>query len=137
MLRSFLFFSGVNLKQNESTLSAEEQNDGVLNAYEASLMNLTNTELVVLSSCQSGLGKIHNGEGVYGMQRGFKLAGTRYIIMSLWNVNDIITSYFMIEFYSEMRRGLSIRNAFNKAQKKIKAKYNNPYFWAPFVLFGI
>ncbi len=97
-------------------------------------MNLQNTELVVLSACETGLGDINGGEGVFGLQRAFKLAGIKTIIMSLWKVNDKAT-YEMIQlFYSKWLGGMDKREAFRLAQQELKKKYEKPYYWAGFVM---
>ncbi len=97
--------SGLLLAGSEEAWSGgkapEGQEDGVLTAYEISQMNLSNTELVVLSACETGLGDIENNEGVYGLQRAFKIAGTKYLIMTLWKVSDMSSRIFMTEFYRQ------------------------------------
>ena len=101
-----------------------EREDGVLTAYEISRMNLSATEFVVLSACETGLGDIEGDEGVYGLQRAFKIAGAKYILMSLWKVNDQTTREFMTEFYGQwLKKGLGIPEAFRNAQHKLKLKY--------------
>ncbi len=115
-----------------------EREDGVLTAYEISRMNLSATELVVLSACETGLGDIESDEGVYGLQRAFKIAGAKYVLMSLWKVNDQTTREFMTEFYSQwLKKGLGIPEAFRNAQHKMKVKYpEEGYHWAGWVLVG-
>ncbi|MFN8331277.1 MAG: CHAT domain-containing protein [Saprospiraceae bacterium] len=117
MLRSGLIMSGGNAGwKGEKTLEGRE--DGVLTAYEISQMNLSNTELVVLSACETGLGEIQGNEGVYGLQRAFKIAGVMYIIMSLWQVPDKQTSMLMTTFYKKwLEEKMSIPDAFHAAQK--------------------
>jgi len=108
-------------------------------------MNLSNTELVVLSACETGLGDIEGNEGVYGLQRAFKIAGVKYLVMSLWQVPDKQTQELMTIFYSkwlpsaaEAMAGksekMSLPEAFHSAQQEMREKYENPYFWAGFVL---
>ena len=109
--------------------------DGVLTAQEISLLNLSGTELVVLSACETGLGDIDGNEGVYGLQRAFKIAGAKYIVMSLWKVNDQTTAEFMAAFYAQwLKKGLVIPDAFRSAQQQMKVKYPEAYHWAGFVL---
>jgi len=134
MLRSGLIMSGGNAGwKGEKTLEGRE--DGVLTAYEISQMNLSNTELVVLSACETGLGEIQGNEGVYGLQRAFKIAGVMYIIMSLWQVPDKQTSMLMTTFYKKwLEEKMSIPDAFHAAQKELRDIGLDPYQWAGFVL---
>ena len=98
-------------------------------------MNLTNTELVVLSACETGLGDIKGNEGVFGLQRAFKMAGVKYLVMSLWQVPDFQTQDLMTTFYKKwLEEKMEIPAAFNAAQQEMREKYQNPYFWAGFVL---
>jgi len=109
--------------------------DGIVTAYEISQMNLSNTELVVLSACETGLGDIQGNEGVYGLQRAFKIAGAKYLIMSLWQVPDFQTQELMTTFYSRwIEDKLPIPDAFSSAQKTMREKYKDPFLWAGFVL---
>ena len=119
--------------QGKPTLEGRE--DGVLTAYEISQMNLSNTELVVLSACETGLGDIQGNEGVYGLQRAFKIGGAKYLIMSLWQVPDKQTSLLMTTFYKKwLEEKMSIPDAFHAAQKQLRDSGLEPYYWAGFVL---
>lgn len=109
--------------------------DGILTAFEVSSMYLPNTELVVLSACETGLGEVKGSEGVFGLQRAFKMAGSDYILMSLWQIPDYQTSELMVHFYTEWFSGKSVREALRLAQDFMKIKYPlQPYMWAAFVL---
>lgn len=134
MMRSGIALAGVSnyfrAKEKPNT------DDGILTAYEVSNMDLGKTELVVLSACETGLGDITAGEGVFGLQRALRVAGAKTIITSLWTVNDEVTQMLMTEFYSIWFSGISCRDAFNQAQKKIKEKYPEPYFWGAFLMIG-
>lgn len=113
--------------------------DGILTAYEVSQMNLSNTQLVVLSACETGLGDIKGNEGVYGLQRAFRIAGAKNVLMSLWKVPDEATEKLMTRFYANwLEQKMPLRPAFEAAQKWLRGQkgYENPYFWAGFVLIG-
>jgi CHAT domain-containing protein len=134
MLRSGLIMAGGNAAwQGKQTLEGRE--DGILTAYEISQMNLSNTELVVLSACETGLGEIQGNEGVYGLQRAFKIAGAKYLIMSLWQVPDKQTSLLMTTFYKKwLEDKMAIPDAFHASQKELRDIGLDPYQWAGFVL---
>ena len=134
MLRSGLIMAGGNAAwQGKKTLEGRE--DGILTAYEISQMNLSNTKLVVLSACETGLGDIQGNEGVYGLQRAFKIAGAKYLVMSLWQVPDKQTSRLMTTFYKKwLEDKMSIPDAFHAAQKELREVGLDPYQWAGFVL---
>jgi len=110
--------------------------DGILTANEVSLMNLMNTELVVLSACDTGLGDIDDSEGVYGLQRAFKKAGVKYVMMSLGKVGARVSQKFMEKFYRNLlKEGMSVRVSFEQARQEMRQDYpDKPERWAPFVL---
>ncbi|MFT3750783.1 MAG: CHAT domain-containing protein [Agriterribacter sp.] len=109
------------------------EDDGILTGLEISSVQLPNTQLAVLSACETGLGKIEGNEGVFGLQRAFKLAGVNYIMASLWQVPDRETAEFMETFYLNWLDGKTIREAFFGTQHIMRKKYA-PYFWAGFTL---
>lgn len=140
MLRSGLYFAGAELTRKGSPPKGVE--DGVLTAYEAMELNLQGTELVVLSACDTGLGEIQNGEGVFGLRRALQEAGAQAVLMSMWPIPDEETEMLMTLFYQAWLSGSSKQVALRKAQRalrdKLKAKWNVdlPYYWAAFVLVG-
>jgi CHAT domain-containing protein/tetratricopeptide (TPR) repeat protein len=133
LLRSGLILAGAG-PSTADTLNRNSENDGVVTAYEASLLNLTNTDIVVLSACQTGLGDEMGSEGVAGLQRSFTIAGAKNIIMSLWPVDDFATQLLMTSFYQNYAQSQNVETAFKTAQLEVKDKYPQPYFWAAFVL---
>ncbi len=135
LLRSGLLFAGAQ-QIWRSNLPPAGREDGVLTAQEISLLDLSGTELAVLSACETGLGDIDGNEGVYGLQRAFKIAGAKYLIISLWKVNDQATAEFMTRFYGQwMQKGLDIPRAFQNAQQYMQTKYpGDAYHSAGFVL---
>lgn len=132
--RCGLCFAGANQVITGKGLPAYGQDDGILNALEIAQTDLRGLDLVVLSACQTALGDVVNGEGVFGLQRGFKKAGANSILMSLWEVDDEVTSKFMIEFYRQWTSGKSKMEALKKAQSVIMQQYPDPQYWAAFIL---
>ena len=134
MTRSGLIFSGAENTMNGEILADD---NGWLNSYEASLLNLRGTELVVLSACQTGTGDVQNGKGVYGLQRAIRVAGAESLIMSMWDVDDKATQELMTYFYDYwIDKNMTKKDAFNKAQEKIREKYKHPYYWGAFIMLG-
>ncbi|MBL7910789.1 MAG: CHAT domain-containing protein [Bacteroidia bacterium] len=133
LLRSGIILAGAGPSTADS-LNKDSENDGIVTAYEASLLNLSNTDLVVLSACQTGLGDDMGSEGVAGLQRSFTIAGAKNIIMSLWPVDDYATQFLMTEFYKNYSESQNSETAFKLAQLEVKKKYPQPYYWAAFVL---
>ncbi len=132
LLRSGLILSGGNHAWSGKT-PIEGVEDGIATAYEISQLNLSNTELVVLSACETALGDIKGSEGVFGLQRAFKMAGVKKMIVSLWQVPDKETAELMTSFYSYWLNGKTIEAAFAQAQSDMRKKYS-PFYWAAFVL---
>jgi CHAT domain-containing protein len=116
-------------------LNPYEKEDGILTAKEISYLNLSNTDLVVLSACETGLGKVTAGEGIYGLQMAFRMAGVENLIMSLWEVPDIETEEFMSTFYSKWIKGITAREAFQETQREMAMKYTgSPEKWSAFIM---
>jgi CHAT domain-containing protein len=133
LLRSGLLLSGANIALQGKKVSNEIQ-DGILTAQEISSLDFEGMNLVVLSACETGLGDI-TSEGVFGLQRAFKIAGVQTIIMSLWKVDDEATQMFMTEFYNNwIAKKQSKREAFNNAQNTVRMKHKEPVYWAGFVM---
>jgi CHAT domain-containing protein len=113
-----------------------EAEDGILTAEDVSAMDLLDTKLVVLSACETGLGEVHTGEGVFGLRRAFVLAGARSLVMSLWKVPDDATRELMEDFYHRVLTGQACADAMRDAQVAMKSKYPDPYFWGAFIFQG-
>ena len=132
LLRSGLAFAGANQRNDNRS------DDGILTALEASGLNLWGTKLVVLSACDTGLGEVKNGEGVYGLRRAFVLAGTESLVMSLWSVSDYVTRELMTNYYKNLKqergRGAALRRARLEMLKKKGREH--PFYWAGFIHSG-
>jgi CHAT domain-containing protein len=124
-------FSGLVLSLPRSEL----QEDGLLSAYEIFNLKL-NADLVVLSACETGLGKEVKGEGLMSLTRAFMYAGTPSVVVSLWNVNDQSAADLMIRFYRNLQTGMTKGEALRQAQLETIRDNGFPFFWAPFVLIG-
>jgi tetratricopeptide (TPR) repeat protein len=134
MIRSGLILAGGNQAWKTGQPPANRE-DGILTAYEISQMDLSHTDLVVLSACETGLGEIEGNEGVYGLQRAFKIAGAKNLVMSLWQVPDYQTQELMTTLYRNMLEGkMPARQALLAAQDDMRRKRYEPYYWAGFVL---
>jgi CHAT domain-containing protein/Tfp pilus assembly protein PilF len=131
LLRSGLALAGANLAR-------DEKGDGILTALEATNLDLWGTKLVTLSACDTGIGEVKNGEGVYGLRRAFFLAGAETLVMSLWQVSDYVTREIMTDYYSGLKRGLGRGDALRQAQlAMLKRKdRSHPFYWASFIQSG-
>jgi CHAT domain-containing protein/Tfp pilus assembly protein PilF len=134
LFRSGLIFAGGNNTWRNQPVPRGIE-DGILLASEVSEMYLPNTKLVVLSACETGLGEVKGTEGVFGLQRAFKMAGVEFLIISLWQVPDYQTSELMDKFYENWSSGNTIHDSFSQAQNFMKSKYSgSPSSWAAFTL---
>ena len=131
LLRAGFALTGANLTKDSTA-------DGILTGLEASGLNLWGTKLVTLSACETAVGKIKNGEGVYGLRRAFFLAGTETLVMSLWEVSDQTTQEMMTSYYSGLKRGLGRGEALRNAQLALLKRkgLEHPFYWASFIQAG-
>jgi CHAT domain-containing protein/Tfp pilus assembly protein PilF len=132
LLRSGLALAGANLH------NSSKDDDGILTALEASGLNLWGTKLVTLSACDTGVGEVKNGEGVYGLRRAFVLAGAETLVMSLWPVSDYVTREMMTDYYRGLKQGLGRGEALRRVQvSMLKRKgREHPFYWASFIQSG-
>jgi CHAT domain-containing protein len=130
LLRSGLALAGANARVG--------RDDGILTALEVASMDLRGTELVVLSACETGVGEVDAGEGVYGLRRALQIAGARSQVMSLWKVDDAATRDLMIAYYNDLAKGTGRGKALREAQRALlaDAKRRHPYYWAAFIPSG-
>jgi len=130
LLRSGLALAGANKAQSEE--------DGLLTAFEVAGLDLWGTKLVVLSACDTGVGEIRNGEGVYGLRRALVIAGSETQVISLWKVSDAATRYLMEGYYRRLVAGEGRAEALRQAKMEMLGKkwLSHPFFWASFILSG-
>jgi CHAT domain-containing protein/Tfp pilus assembly protein PilF len=131
LLRSGLALSGANLVK-------DGRSDGILTALQASNLNLWGTKLVTLSACDTGVGEVKTGEGVYGLRRSFFLAGAETLVMSLWPVSDYVTREMMTEYYTGLKKGLGRGEALRQAELAMLRHKGrqHPFYWASFIQSG-
>lgn len=138
LLRSGLMLAGAGATVSGQRMPNLSSNDnGILTAYEAMNLDLDGTDLIILSACETGLGDIKAGEGVYGLQRAFLVAGADALIMSLWKVDDAATQQLMSYFYQHWIKLGNKQKAFKQAQLQLMAKHKDPYYWGAFVMVGM
>jgi CHAT domain-containing protein len=135
LLRSGLALAGANTWRR-GLLPPAEAEDGILTAEEVTGMDLTDTELVVLSACQTGVGEVLAGEGVFGLRRAVVLAGANALVMSLWNVPDAETQRLMEMFYARLFGGAAGDVALREAQQTLRQQQPDPYYWGAFIYQG-
>ena len=135
LLRSGLALSGANVHPAGGEAGGE---NGILTALQASSLNLWGTKLVTLSACDTGVGEVKDGEGVYGLRRAFFLAGTQSLVMSLWPVSDSVTREMMVDYYTGLKHGLGRGEALRQAElAMLKRKgRQHPFYWASFIESG-
>jgi CHAT domain-containing protein len=146
LLRSGLALAGANTgsrtvgtqSQIHTRAQSQATDEGILTALEASTLNLWGTRLVTLSACDTGVGEVRNGEGVYGLRRAFLLAGAETLVMSLWPVRDSVTREMMTAYYTGLRQGLGRGDALRHAQLAMLAQKTrrHPFYWASFIQAG-
>ena len=135
LLESGLFFAGANKYWTNDTLNiSPTQEDGILYSAEISTLNFSGCSLVVLSACETGLGFCDSAEGVYGLQRAFKLSGAKMVLMSLWDVDDHATTILMTQFYEKLMEGKDADTALEESKKIVRNYYPSPEDWGGFVL---
>jgi CHAT domain-containing protein len=135
LLRSGLALAGANTWLAGGT-PPPRAGDGLLTAEEVTGLDLLGTELVVLSACETGLGDVRAGEGVFGLRRSFQLAGAGAVVMSLWKVADDATRELMGEFYRRLLAGSPRAEALRQAQLRTRSRYPDPRDWGAFILQG-
>ena len=137
LLRAGLAFAGINA--NAQVLGEiDTDNDGVLTALEVLSLNLAGTKLAILSACETGLGEIHEGEGVYGLRRAFQEAGVSSVVSSLWEVSDAGTQTLMSALYKRLLAGAPPHQALREAQLEMlrNPQWSQPYIWSAFFMVG-
>ena len=143
LLRSGLALAGVTVTSRFGEVQPE--NDGIFTAYEATFLDLVGTKLVVLSACDTGVGDISTGEGIYGLRRALVIAGSESQLISLWKVSDEGTKDLMVAYYEQLKQGAGRTNALHEIQRKMlrgklrgdnEKSYEHPYYWASFIPSG-
>jgi CHAT domain-containing protein len=141
LIQNPLMRTGLLLKGAGDLLDKTDYNynmeNGILTAYEAMSLNLDKTDLVVLSACETGLGDLEAGEGVYGLQRAFLVAGAKVLIMSMFKVDDDATQKLMLKFYQKWLNNGNMRLSFIDAKKELRLEYPDPIHWGAFMMIGI
>lgn len=136
LLRTGILLTGAGDLLNKTEYNYNEE-DGILTAYEAMNMNLDQTDLVVLSACETGLGETKIGEGVYGLQRAFIVAGAKTLIMSMFKVDDTATQKLMVNFYQKWLTTGNKRQSFVEAKKELRNEFKEPIYWGAFIMIGL
>jgi len=140
LLRSGIALAGAN---NSLKAGGSENSDGIVTAEKILGLRLRGTDMVVLSACETGMGEVKTGEGVFGLRRAFTQAEAKSLVMSMWSVPDKETKKFLVEFYwnilsGKMNRCQALRQAALKEMKTVMERYghSNPFYWGAFVFMG-
>ncbi|MEO8470811.1 MAG: CHAT domain-containing tetratricopeptide repeat protein [Chryseolinea sp.] len=136
LMRTGLLLRGAGDLMDKTDYNYNMEN-GILTAYEAMSLNLDKTDLVVLSACETGLGDLEAGEGVYGLQRAFLVAGAKVLIMSMFKVDDDATQKLMLKFYQKWLNSDNLRQSFVDAKKELRTEYPEPIYWGAFMMIGL
>ncbi len=136
LMRTGLLLRGAGDLMEKTSYNYNMEN-GILTAYEAMSLNLDKTDLVVLSACETGLGDLEAGEGVYGLQRAFLVAGAKVLIMSMFKVDDDATQKLMLKFYQKWLNSGNLRQSFIDAKKELRVEYPEPIYWGAFMMIGL
>jgi CHAT domain-containing protein len=136
LMRTGLLLKGAGDLLDKTDFNYNMEN-GILTAYEAMSLNLDKTDLVVLSACETGLGDLEAGEGVYGLQRAFLVAGAKVLIMSMFKVDDDATQKLMLKFYQKWLNTNNLRQSFIDAKKELRVEYPEPIYWGAFMMIGL
>lgn len=136
LMRTGLLLKGAGDLMEKTNYNYNMEN-GILTAYEAMNLNLDKTDLVVLSACETGLGDLEAGEGVYGLQRAFLVAGAKVLIMSMFKVDDEATQKLMLIFYQKWLNSGNLRQSFIDAKKELRVDYQDPIYWGAFMMIGL
>ena len=136
LMRTGLLLRGAGDLMEKTDYNYNMEN-GILTAYEAMSLNLDKTDLVVLSACETGLGDLEAGEGVYGLQRAFLVAGAKVLIMSMFKVDDDATQKLMLKFYQKWLNSANLRESFIEAKKELRMEYPEPIYWGAFMMIGL
>lgn len=136
LMRTGLLLKGAGDLLDKTQYNYNMEN-GILTAYEAMSLNLDKTDLVVLSACETGLGELTSGEGVYGLQRAFLVAGAKMLIMSMFKVDDEATQKLMLKFYQKWLNSGNMRQSFTDAKIELRVEYPEPIYWGAFMMIGL
>jgi len=136
LMRTGLLLKGAGDLMEKTEYNFNMEN-GILTAYEAMNLNLDKTDLVVLSACETGLGDLEAGEGVYGLQRAFLVAGAKVLVMSMFKVDDDATQQLMLKFYQKWLNTGNLRQSFVDAKKELRTQFPEPIYWGAFIMIGL